>query len=120
MSTLLAFVPSEFYLPLLVFAGLAWTIGARRLAGGMVALVLVGSLLPMALDPLLDMLPAWMLVLILVMAVFALFRWTLNMALGKGAADHVVGSFASDAIRFVLAAPFRGVLWLIRRLLAAR
>src|SRR5437879_975133 len=117
MRSLVAFVPSEIYLVLLVVAGLAVIVGAKRLAGAVVLIVLAGTLLPVVLEPLFNQLAAWPLVLLLALLGFGVLRAIFALLLGKRATDHMVGILAADVIKKVLAAPFPVLRYLMRLLL---
>ena len=58
MRGLVAFIPSDLFLVLLVGAGFAFIVGAKRLAGTAVVIVLAAIILPIVLEPLFDQLPA--------------------------------------------------------------
>jgi len=107
MFVLARLAPPEFAVLFFVFAGLAFILQARRFG---VSLLLAGAaciLLPPLLAPFLPLVPAWLVVLLTAGFVLSVSRMLLNMSIGHGAADHVVGTFATDLIRFVLLLPFR-------------
>src|SRR5438105_261052 len=97
MRGLVAFIPSEFYLILLVGAGLAVIVGAKRLAAVVLFVVLTGTFLPIIAEPLLDRLSPWLLILLLAFFGVGILRALVGLLLGKRATDHAVGVLAADA-----------------------
>lgn len=110
------FLPAEALLPLLVLAGLFWTLSLRRLASGLIVIVLLGAASPL-FEGLFAAMPGWF---------FALFIIGLVVAFaGRFLRDvlvHVVGDLLARAIGAVftsriglatLAASMAGIwLWL--------
>jgi hypothetical protein len=124
MRTLWLWLPDEAMVLVIAGIGLAMMFGFIR---GRAAMALLGTVILTLLagpfiDALLDMLPGWMLLLLLLWVGVALFRWVLSLILGARAADEAVGSLAADVIRagfrllfLLLCLPFRILWWVFRR-----
>lgn len=126
MGNLLWFFVSEETLPFVIVAvGFGLMTGAlsRRTAFRTLAIailmVMASSFIPM----LLDLLPLWILVPLMLFVAMSFLRALLSAGLGARAADHTVGILAADGIRFgfrTLFLPVRMVLWVLRALLGGR
>ena len=116
MRSLIAFIPSELYLILLVGAAFAVIVGAKRFAGTIFLIVLAGILLPLVVAPLFDQLPAWLLVLLLAFLGLGVLRTLFALFLGKRATDTTVGILAADAIKAILAIPFHILRYVLKLL----
>lgn len=114
MRNLLLLVPAEWTVFLIVGAGLAMIVGARRLAGGLLAGAIALAVLPALLAPLFEALPTWLLVAMLACFGFGVIRALLELSIGKRAADNTVGILAADVIRFSVLAPVRLAAWIVR------
>ena len=100
-----ALIPVEALPVILVVAGILMMIGMRRLAGGLILFVLADAfLLPFA-EPLMDLLPTWLLVLITVLFVLGIFRELVALLIGKGAADTMIGALAADFVKLLFFFP---------------
>lgn len=106
MLNLIAFVPAEFYALLIAGAGLAFIVGARRLAGAAIVIVLAGIFLPVILAPLFDELPTWFLLALLVLLGLAMLRELFVFFLGRNATDHMVGILAADVVKKIVVVSF--------------
>ena len=111
MRSLVAFLPVEL-LPLLISAGgLLFIIGARRLAGAAIVLAITIAVLPVVLAPMFDLMPAWLLVLVMIGLmiglVLGLLGWLSRSLIGRRATDHMVGALAADVVRAVVVGCFR-------------
>ena len=116
MRNLLFFTPEEYLVLMVAAAGLAMVIGARRFAGTLLVAALVVALLPFLLDPLLDVLPGWVLVGLLLFFGLAVLRVAFELFIGRNSTDHMVGTLAADVVRAVTLAPFRLIGWALRGL----
>lgn len=89
------FLPSEALLPLLVLAGLFWTLSLRKLASGLIVIVLLGAASPL-FEGLFAAMPIWF---------FALFFFGLVLAFaGRFLRDvlaHACGELLAGGIRAV-------------------
>ncbi|MGC8794146.1 MAG: hypothetical protein ACP5U2_12225 [Bryobacteraceae bacterium] len=124
MKTLWWLLPDEAMVLVIAAIGLALML---RLIRGRTAMGLLGTVVLLLLlgpfiDALLDLLPGWLLLLMLLLVAMALFRGILELFLGERAAAEAVGSLAADVIRFgfrlccrLLVLPFRVVGWMLRR-----
>ena len=124
MRTLWLWLPDEAMLLVIAGVGLAMMFGfiRGRAAMGLLGTVLLVLLAGPFIDALLDTLPGWMLLLLLLWVGVALFRWVLSLILGARPADEAVGSLAADVIRagfrllfLLLCLPFRILWWVFRR-----
>ena len=111
MRSLVAFLPVEL-LPLLISAGgLLFIIGARRLAGAVIVLAIAIAVLPVVLAPMFDLMPAWLLVLVMVVLILGMIlgilRWLSSLLIGRRATDHMIGALAADLVRAVVVGSFR-------------
>lgn len=95
---------------LLMMAGFMVMIGFRKAGFAMIGGVLVMAFLPV-LDPFFDsifsLLPAWAFWLLVGFFVLAIFRWVLELLIGRDAANHAIGDLAASAIKNIIAFPFR-------------
>jgi len=124
MRTLWLWLPDEAMALVIVAIGLALIVGLvrGRTAPGLLGMVVLVLLAGPFIDSLLDTLPGWVLLLLLLWVALGLFRWVLSVLLGARAADEAVGSLAADVIRtgfrllfFLLCLPFRILWWVFRR-----
>jgi hypothetical protein len=114
--SLLAFLPIEFLPLVLIGAGFALILGAKTVAKSLFLLTGVMIILPIILEPLLMLLPEWVLWLLIVFVWLSVFGSISALVLGKGASDAMVGILASDFVKWLLFAPFRAIGWLFRAL----
>lgn len=124
MRALWVWLPDEAMLLVIAGIGLALMFGffRGRSAAGLLGAVILVLLAGPFIDALLDALPGWMLLLLLLWVALALFRWVLSLLLGARAANEAVGSLAADMIRagfrllfLLLCLPFRILWWVFRR-----
>lgn len=109
---LLAFMPDNFLLIVLVFVGIALTLGifSRQKAFNYIKIIVLFALLSPFLYAVFDQLPAWLLILLMVGFIFSIARVLLNALFGKGATDQFVGQ-----VMFALfSLPFRIIGNIIR------
>ena len=117
MPNLIMFMPSEFAVLMIVAAGLAMIVGARRVATGLLGAAMAIAFLPVLLAPVFDALPGWLLVGLLVFFGLGLVRALFELTIGKSSTNHMVGILAADVVRSMLLAPFRLLGWIVRLLL---
>lgn len=113
-------VSQEALLPLLVLAGILTMIGLKRLASGLILFVLGMAFLPMFepfIEAIVEVLPDWAVILIIVGFGLVLLRALAALFLGANAADQMAGTLAADLVRFFLLLPFRGFRTLLRILI---
>ena len=111
MRSLVAFLPIEL-LPLLISAGgLLFIIGARRLASAALMLAVAIAVLPVVLAPMFDLMPSWLLVLVMIGLmiglVMGLLAWLSRALIGRRATEHMVGSLAADLVSATVVGGFR-------------
>jgi hypothetical protein len=117
MRNLIPFIPQEFVVFMIIGAGLALIVGARRIAMGLLGTAMAIIFLPVLLAPLFDALPGWLLVGLLVLFGLGMVRGLFELVIGRHSTDHMVGILAADVVRSMLLAPFRMVRWIVRLLL---
>lgn len=104
-NLLVALMPVEALPLVLVIAGLLFMVGMKRLGGALILFVLAYAfLLPFA-EPLMDLLPSWLLILITALFMFGIFRELVALLIGKGAADTMIGSLAADFLKLLIFFP---------------
>jgi|GEM_PF-1828471 len=123
MNWILAFVPDEALALFIVLIGLALITGiinARRAFGLIGGIILLLVLTPF-LGALVDALPGWLFLGLVFVLGMSLLRAVSNFVIGRGATNEMVGILAADLIRFgfrtilfLLALPFRMLVWLVR------
>ena len=113
--SLLAFLPTEFLPFILMGGGLALLIGAKMIARSLFILAAALVLLPPILEPLLMMLPEWLLWILIGFIWLSVFGSISALILGKGASDQMIGTLAADLVKWTLRAPFRMIGWFFRR-----
>ena len=113
---LLALLPVEFVPFIIVGGGLALMLGARVVARSMFILAIAMVLIPPLVEPLLILLPEWVLWLLVALVWVSVLGSIAALVMGRGARDQMVGTLAADLLKWVLFAPFRLVGWLIRAL----
>ena len=107
IAGLIAFIPQEFIVLLVVCGGMLIMVGARKLAGTLFTLSAVLVLAPVVLDPLLAELPDWALYLLLAYAVADVLAMFMVLLIGERAWDGTKGQLAAQVITFFFLAPFR-------------
>lgn len=106
MNLLLAFLPEEAYVLLLVLAGVLMIIGLRQLAIGLILTVLALALFGPIIDAFIGSLPPWAFAILVLLFVVSLFR----LVSGRRIADNVISFLLYD----LLLAPFRLLGWILR------
>jgi hypothetical protein len=118
-TTIVGLVPPQLFVFLLVGAGIALIVGAKRVATILVVTVTAVVFLPVILEPILASLPFWLLLVVGALAGFTILRAIMQMAIGKKSTDHAVGTLAADGLKGMVAVPFRIIKWvwnlLVRR-----
>lgn len=92
------FMPGDMIIPaaiLLAVTGIAfWVIGFKRWGVSLMLAAAGLTILPAILEPLIveviEQVPLWMVVVLLIALAMAVYRWVLTLFLGKEAAGHVV------------------------------
>ena len=115
-TTIVSLIPPQLFVFLLVGAGIALIVGAKRLATILVITVIAGAFLPVILEPILASLPFLLLLLVGAFAVFAILRAIMEMTIGKKSTDHAVGALAADGLKNLIALPFRIIRWIFNLL----
>jgi membrane-bound ClpP family serine protease len=123
LRTLVAFLPDSMMVFVIVIIGLCLMVGAlspRKAKQwlGYVILLLVAA--PFC-DIILNMLPTWLWVVLVVIAAWMLFRFVAEAILGREGASHMMGILAADVVRgafrlllCLVAAPFRLLRYALR------
>ena len=106
MGTLLMLIPPEAYVLLIVISGVLIMVGLKTVGLGILGFVFLACIFGPLIEGLMDMLPNWAFLLLLVF----LFLSLLKMVLGRGVFDHLVGSLLFT----VLMVPFRMVGFVLR------
>jgi len=126
IGALSLFLPEELLPLLLACSGIAMIFGARKIAASLFVFVILSLVLPPLLLPLVEVVPTWILWLMLGYVVFlipfaavSLFGALVSPALGKGASEQMEGQLARDAAVVMVTAPFKAAAFLIRTLLRA-
>jgi hypothetical protein len=113
------FVPDELLAIVLVLMGGGVMLGLVKLR---TALTLLGFLLLLPfMDPIaravFDLLPGWLVLLIVVALVLAMFRAAMIVLIGQGATDHMMGGLAAQGVRVTSRLVFWPVRAVFRRLM---
>jgi len=115
MTALLAFMPDEMLVLVPVVLGLL--VMTRLIPAGVAFSILISLSIMIAMIPLissiLDFLPLWALILMLVIFGYSIAMSILSVALGKGVTDYFFGRMIYDIFLF----PFRLLRWILRNLL---
>jgi hypothetical protein len=112
----LTFLPDEFLPLVIAIIGVGVVLGFRQLMGWIPS-ILLSVLLTPVITSFLGGLPPVFGILLFVGFVLWAVRAFLNLVLGRGAADHLVGALAADAVRGLFLLVF-GLPVLILRALA--
>ena len=112
LKALLMFIPTEAYLTLMVVAGIMMMIGMRKIASSIILSVLAMAIFGPLIETLIDSLPLWALILVMIAAAFSLIR----LVMGRRIFEHVASRFVYDLIR----APFRIIRWLLGAIIPRR
>ena len=117
VAILSGLMPPEVFVLLLVGTGIALMLGARKIALLLIVTVLAGAFLPPIIDPILDSLPLWLLLVVGVLGGLAILRSVGELLMGKESTDHAVGTLATSGLKAALALPFRVLRWVVRLIL---
>ena len=107
-------MPIEFVPVILIAGGFALLLGAKTVAKSLLVLTAVMIALPPILEPLLMLLPEWVLWLLIGFAWLSVFGSVSALILGKGPSDNMIGILAADFVKFLLFTPFRVARWFFR------
>jgi hypothetical protein len=94
-----------------------------RTAAGILGALLLTMIATPFVEALFESLPAWLSPGVLVVLGLAICRAALELFIGRGASEHVVGNLATDAIKWIirlLFLPFRFLWWMLARVFAVR
>jgi hypothetical protein len=105
LKALLMFIPTEAYLTLMVVAGIMMMIGMRKIASTIIVSVLAMAMFGPFIEAIIDSLPSWALILVMVAVALSLIR----LVMGRRIFEHVASFLIYDLIR----APFRLLFWLL-------
>jgi hypothetical protein len=105
LKALLMFIPTEAYLTLMVIAGIMMMIGMRKIASTIIVSVLAMAMFGPFIEAIIDSLPSWALILVMVAVALSLIR----VLMGRQIFAHVASFLIYDLIR----APFRLLFWLL-------
>jgi len=114
IGTIASFLPPETFVLLIMLAGFAIMLGFKRVAAMLGIVVACGIFLPVIIEPLLDMMPLWLLILVGIYTGLAMLRFISELLLGKNSTDHAVGILAADTVKTGLRAFIWPVVWLLR------
>jgi hypothetical protein len=107
VKALVAVLPDQLLIFLVIAAAFALIVGARKTAGGLLAIVLFAALAGPFIEAAIGALPLWALLLLAVWLAVAAFRWLSELFLGRQAGPHFVAIVAAKAIESVFALPVR-------------
>lgn len=114
MNSLLLFVPAEMAYLLVAVAGLLMIVGFRAIAGWLFLAGVLLVLLPPFVEPLMDLVPWWGLVLIVGFFLMAVIRELASLIIGRSSTNHMIGILAADVVRATVLFPFVLLRWIIR------
>lgn len=103
-------IPPELLLPLLTMAGLLWVLQMKKIAGGIIAVVLLIEFSPLlegVVEAVLEPLPMWLIWAVFIFFILGVLGLFSELLLGKGAADHLKADLAGSTLKFMLGLPFR-------------
>lgn len=106
INSILLLLPSETWMLLLLAAGFMMIFGFRKAALSLVGSVLLLAFFSPFIDALFDLLPTWILVVLMIFFVMSLLRFIL----GERVADHLIAHLIYDIILM----PFRFIGWVFR------
>lgn len=106
INALLFLVPEQAWVLVLVVAGILMILGFRKMAWTLVGSIILLALLSPYIEALIDVLPLWLIGILIVIIGISFFR----LILGRRIADNVISYLVYDLIR----APFRFIFWLLR------
>jgi len=114
IGTIASFLPPEAYVILIILAGFAIMLGAKRIAVTLGIVVACGIFLPVIIEPFLDLMPLWLLILVGILAGLAMLRALFEVLIGKSSTDDAVGILVADFVKALFRALFWPITWLIR------
>lgn len=119
-GSIVSLLPPETYVILIMLAGIALMLGARRVAAAIGIAVACGIFLPVIIEPFLNLMPLWLLILGGIVVGLAMLRAISSVLIGERSTDHMVGALAADGVKAVLRALFWPLVWLIRTIFRRR
>ena len=114
MGTIASFLPPETYVVLIMLAGIALMLGAKRVAAMLGIVVACGIFLPVLIEPFLNLMPLWLLILVGIVAGLAMLRVISGVLIGERSTDHMVGALAAGSVKAGLKALIWPIVWLVR------
>ncbi len=124
LNWILAFLPDQAMVLLIIGIGFALMFriinlrGAISLLAGLVIVILLSPFV----EAVVESLPWWITILLLLIIGLSLLRAVSGTLIGSRATDEMVGSLGADVVRgalrflfWLLAAPFRVFIWALRR-----
>ncbi len=106
------FLPEEALPLVLAAAGIAYIVGARGIAFGLIAMVLAAIIVPVVLEPLFALLPMWVLLLLMVYIGLVTLQTVLVVLFGKHAGNEAFGHILAVFVLNLLTLPFHAMRWL--------
>lgn len=123
IGTAALFLPEDLMVLVIAASGMCMIVGARKAAASLFMFAIASLVLPVVLEPIVQMVPVWVLWIGLAYLVFLvpfasvrLFGSLTQPALGKRATDDMVGHLARDVAVSMLSAPFVLLRWIFRAL----
>ena len=114
LPSLLFWLTDEFLLPMLIGSGIALIVGARRLAGTLITLVLVSAFAPVVVGALLPLIPTPLLLIAGVIVVIRLGFEVLGGIFGRRVTGVAAGHLLADLIKTLVQVPFLALRGLYR------
>ena len=114
--TLLSFLPDETIPVLMVLGGLALILQMRKVAMTLFTFCALMIFLPVFLEPFLNMLPEWALMVLMIFFWISIPFTILYLIIGDDAWSEMVGILAADVVRFMFLLPFRTLRMIFRTL----
>lgn len=106
IQALIFLLPQETWICLLVLAGFLLMFGFRKAAVSLIGTIILLALFSPFIDALVESLPTWMLVLLMLLTALSFLR----LVFGGRIADQVIAHLLYD----ILLLPFRFIGWLFR------
>jgi hypothetical protein len=118
MGILLSFLPDEAIPLLFVGTGIAMTIGlvSRGAAFGFLGMLILWLLLSPFIPAVMDLLPRWVLGLLLLVVGISVMRAVSALFIGQHASNVMTGNLAADVVRFLFRVVFFFPVLIIRTL----
>mgnify|MGYP001767662494 CR=1 FL=1 len=107
------FLPDWLTVWFVVAAVGAFILGFTRAGLALLVLPAIDWIVLPAVEPLIDHLPPWALVLLLIVIGLAILHGVLTAMFGREAVGHASGTYLVRLIDFVVLSPFRVVRWLV-------